>query len=300
MRSNWQSAVMAFIMAVTLWYMVTGRERVEVVSDVRLEFKGIPQNLVVREGLVDKVSVRVRGPKGLVRVMNARDLTHAIDLSGLKRGTNIVPLAAEKLPEARAFEVVEISPARLTLEVDAIIEKDVPVAVEVSGAMPVDMRIDKTEVTPSRVRLRGPEALVSPLTQVKVPVAAPALDHAGTLEVQATPTLPESTEAAPSTVSVRFVTALRSKERTLRREVDAKAPQGLRVRQIAPRTVTLLLEMPASMAGDAETLRAIRVHVDVGEDAVPGQVKLPVRVDLPDKVRLKDVSPGTVSVTVRK
>ncbi|WP_035063909.1 CdaR family protein [Nitratidesulfovibrio termitidis] len=299
MRSNWQYAVMAFVMAVTLWYMVTGRERVEVVGEVRLEFKGIPQNLVVREGLVNKVSVRVRGPKGLVRVMTARDMSYAIDLSNLKRGTNIVPLTAEKLPEARAFEVVEITPSRLTLEVDAIVEKDVPVAVDINGTIPVDMRIDKTEVTPPRVHLRGPESLVSRIDKVKVVVAAPVLDQAGTVEVQATPTLPEATESAPPTVSVRLATALRMKETTLKREVAVQPPHGLRAR-VSPRTVTLLLEMPASVAADAEALRDIKVYAEVPEDVAPGQEKLPVRVDLPDKVRLKDISPDTVNVTFRK
>ncbi|WP_353116213.1 CdaR family protein [Nitratidesulfovibrio sp.] len=299
MRSNWQYAVMAFVMSVTLWYMVTGRERVEVVSEVRLEFKGIPQNLVVREGLVNKVSVRVRGPKGLVRVMTARDMGYAIDLSNLKRGTNIVPLTAEKLPEARAFEVVEITPSRLTLEVDAIVEKDVPVTVDINGTIPVDVRIDKAEVTPARVHLRGPESLVSRIDKVKVAVAAPALDEAGTVEVQATPTLPEATESTPPTVSVRLDTALRVKETTLKREVAVQAPQGLRAR-VAPRTVTLLLEMPASVAADAEALRAIRVYAEVPEGTGAGQEKLPVRVDLPDRVRLKDISPDTVSVTFRK
>ncbi|WMW65588.1 CdaR family protein [Nitratidesulfovibrio liaohensis] len=299
MRSNWQYAVMAFVMAVTLWYMVTGRERVEVVGEVRLEFKGIPQNLVVREGLVNKVSVRVRGPKGLVRVMTARDMSYAIDLSNLKRGTNIVPLTAEKLPEARAFEVVEITPSRLTLEVDAIVEKDVPVAVDINGTIPVDVRIDKTEVTPAKVHLRGPETLVARIDRVKVAVAAPGLDQARTMEVQATPTLPEATESTPPTVSVRVETALRMKETTLKREVAVQPPRGLRV-QVAPRTVTLLLEMPASVAADAEALRSIRVYAEVPEGAGAGQERLPVRVDLPDRVRLKDISPDAVNVTFRK
>ena len=299
MRSNWQYAIMAFVMAVTLWYMVTGRERVEVVGEVRLEFKGIPQNLVVREGLVNKVSVRVRGPKGLVRVMNSRDMSYAIDLSGLKRGTNIVPLTAEKLPEARAFEVVEITPSRLTLEVDAIVEKDVPVAVDLNGTLPVDVRIDKTEVTPARVHLRGPETLVSRIDKVKVLVAAPALDEGGTVEVQATPTLPEATESLPPTVAVHFTTALRIKETTLKREVSVRPPQGLRA-QVSPRTVTLLLEMPASVAADEAALRGVRVYAEVPVGTMPGQAKLPVRVDLPERVRLKDISPDAVNVTFRK
>lgn len=299
MRSNWQYAVMAFVMSVTLWYMVTGRERVEVVGEVRLEFKGIPQNLVVREGLVNKVSVRVRGPKGLVRVMTSRDMSYAIDLSSLKRGTNIVPLTAEKLPEARAFEVVEITPSRLTLEVDVIVEKDVAVAVDINGTLPVDVRIDKTEVTPARVHLRGPESLVARIDRVNVVVAAPGPEQAGTMEVQATPTLPEATESIPPTVSVRMDTALRMKETTLKREVAVQSPRGLRAR-VSPRTVTLLLEMPASVAADAEALRAIRVYAEVPEGAAPGQEKLPVRVDLPDRVRLKDIAPDTVNVTFHK
>ena len=81
MRSNWLYALMAFLMSVTLWYMVTGRERVETLVEVKLEFKGIPSGLVVREGLTNKISVRIRGPRGR-RTQLGAELRFGMLLSG--------------------------------------------------------------------------------------------------------------------------------------------------------------------------------------------------------------------------
>ena len=60
MNIRWKDLGVAFVLAVILWYGVSGSEKLETQVDVRLEYKGAPQGLVIREGLINKVEVRVR------------------------------------------------------------------------------------------------------------------------------------------------------------------------------------------------------------------------------------------------
>ena len=57
------SLLVAFAVAVGMWYVVSVRDRLEVQLEVGIEYNGIPSGLVVTDGLVSKVQVRLRGPE---------------------------------------------------------------------------------------------------------------------------------------------------------------------------------------------------------------------------------------------
>ena len=90
------SLLVAFAVAVGMWYVVSVRDRLEVQLEVGIEYNGIPSGLVVTDGLVSKVQVRLRGPEILLRSISSRSLTEAINLSNIKKGTTIVPLTSDK------------------------------------------------------------------------------------------------------------------------------------------------------------------------------------------------------------
>ena len=124
---NWKYLLISLGMALLLWYTVNAREQIERVVEVRLDYKGLPEGLVVTSGQVSKITVRLRGPMELLRSLSSRELFYALDLSGLTKGSNVVSLTSDPVPELRAIQVVEVNPPRLTLTVDEILERHVPV-----------------------------------------------------------------------------------------------------------------------------------------------------------------------------
>ena len=66
------SLLVAFAVAVGMWYVVSVRDRLEVQLEVGIEYNGIPSGLVVTDGLVSKVQVRLRGPEILLRSISSR------------------------------------------------------------------------------------------------------------------------------------------------------------------------------------------------------------------------------------
>jgi len=127
---NWKDIAIALALAILTWYLLTGREKVEAWVDMSVEMTNAPEGLTIRKGLVSRIEVRVRGPKGLVRSLDRRKWTYSLDVSRLKVGENLVDIDRERIPLSMAYEVVEVKPSRLILTVDRVSKKEVPVIAE--------------------------------------------------------------------------------------------------------------------------------------------------------------------------
>ena len=87
-------AILSLFIAANLWYVVVARNHVETQLDIRVEYRGLPDGLVMREGLVNHITVRLRGSAELLRNLHSRDLVYTADLSDIQRGANALPLKA--------------------------------------------------------------------------------------------------------------------------------------------------------------------------------------------------------------
>lgn len=85
-KGNWRYFLVAFLLALGLWYTLNAREQIERVVEVRLDYKGLPTGLIVTGGQLNKVSVRLRGPQELLRSMTNREISYTMDLSGRDAG----------------------------------------------------------------------------------------------------------------------------------------------------------------------------------------------------------------------
>ena len=173
-KGNWLYLLVAFLLALGLWYTLNAREEIERVVEVRLDYKGLPPGLIVTGGQLNKVSVRLRGPKELLRSMTNRELSYTLDLSGVTPGKNVIPLTSnDKPPELRAYEALEVTPSRMVLEVDKIMETNLPVKVSLrSSPATSSVRLKDVMVTPAQVTVRGPAGVVSGMKdiQAEIPV----------------------------------------------------------------------------------------------------------------------------------
>ncbi|UZP68663.1 CdaR family protein [Desulfovibrio mangrovi] len=297
MRGNWQYFLLALLMSCTLWYMVSGREEVEAWTTLRIEMKGMPANLVVTNGLEPTVDVRVRAPKGLLRGLSERNLAYSLDLSGLTSGLNVINILPERVPLGSAYEVVELRPSRLTLNVDAIESREVPVKIQVAGALPADIRVSRSTVTPETVTLRGASSLLAKVKQVDVIATVPEVTEAGVVEVAGVVDPPDGLEANPAQVKVAMLLGIKTVSKTVKRTVEISAPEGMKV-SAKSRKVNLRLEVPESKSRNESLFDEVRVELVVPESLEAGTHTLPYRLYLPEGIWLKSAEPSTLTVTI--
>ncbi|MBQ9453583.1 MAG: YbbR-like domain-containing protein [Desulfovibrio sp.] len=295
------SMLLALLIAVGMWYMVSVRDRLEAQVEVNLDYIAIPPHLMITDGLINKAVIRLRGPETLLRSVTRTNLTQAVNLSSIKKGTTIVPLGAENLDARfRAFELIDILPPRIVVKADNIMERSVPVRAEVesplrSGALTVE----NVSVTPATVQLRGPETIISGISHVPLTIM---LDPkaAGTT-VQSTIALDTPSLVTPSPASVKVQYTITSGRTVLTRRCKVEFVGGPRRQYtVDPQEIDVLIEVPEALAKNSRYLKEMVVSVAV-PDIRPGErAQLPLHFRLPEGMTLLNPLAEEVTVTHKK
>ena len=295
MNIRWKDLGIAFVLAIILWYGVSGSEKLETQVDVRLEYKGAPQGLVVREGLINKVEVRVRASAGLLRSLNKRTYSYSLDLSSITKGRNVLPIPTNELPFWGGIEVIDVTPAVIELYADSLEKKTLPISVILRGAPPKDVTVS-AQLTPDYVEVSGPSELILPLGPINLTAATPSEFSEKPLEQKFPLPIADGVIAsARETVLTLTMEADRAPV-TVTRQVELLDPL-INATVVEPKSVTLSLLVPASQEKLAAKNSAIKVVLETGK-TTPGNHRLPVRVLLPQGFKLVSTEPAEVLVHV--
>lgn len=299
MTVSWRHLLLAFAMATCLWVVISGREQVEIWEKASVELKGMPKNLTLLSGLPPEIEIRVRGPKGLIRTITNRNRTYVLDLSKVRPGLNVLPIPAEGIQLGKAFDVVEVRPSRLTLEVDKLIDKELPVVPRWSGDLAPGLFVESASVNPQYVIVRGPESELAALSDVEAVTPAPASEEPATVTLEGTIALSLRAKATPPVVEVTFILGMLTDELTISRDVTVIPRTGFDI-QVKPKTVKVTVDVPESLKDNKVVLDAIRVILDIPEDIAAGVYQLPYTLELPDRIKVVGTEPETLTVTVIK
>jgi hypothetical protein len=295
--SNWQILLLSFVLACGLWYAVTVRDRLEVQAEVPLNYRGIPENLMVRDGLLKSFTVQLRGPRELVKSLDAKMPAYSVDLSHLRRGTNVIALSAPlTVAESRALDVMGLVPNQLVLEVEGMMESAVPLEPRFSvPALAHTLKAGNLYATPASVSVRGPESVIRKISALKLDVPLePAVT--GDYQLSLSVSTPPQVTATPGTVLVRYSIAGKHARVELERApfLDAQTPRPYR---ITPQKVSLTVELPEGLTGNKSYLEKIRVVVNVKDLPPSGSGEAKPSVELPEGARLVGISPARLNVT---
>jgi YbbR domain-containing protein len=163
--SNLGLKALALIIAVGLW--LAGHRDTERALEVPVEFRNIPQDLMVVDNRVDFVVLRLAGPRTLVSTIDADDLKLSIDLNGAKSGAASYPLSSTSFSIPRGVTVARITPPVVHLRLEPLLKRKLPVNVRLSGKPAAGYRVVQTAVEPEMVSVEGPAEDVRRLNVVE-------------------------------------------------------------------------------------------------------------------------------------
>ncbi|MDQ7833770.1 MAG: CdaR family protein [Humidesulfovibrio sp.] len=302
MLKNWKDIGIALALAILTWYLITGREKVETWVDMSVEMSNAPEGLIIRKGLISKIEVRVRGPKGLVRSLDRRKWTYSLDVSKLKVGENLVDIDRERIPLSMAYEVVEVKPSRLILSVDRLAKKELPVVAEWRGALPKDYRLLEVKAVPEQVEVRGAERQVRPMTQVRVLLQNDFEEPLSTWSDDVPIKLAEGLEATPGQVKMTLRFGPEVKTAWVKVPVLLSTTLGTSA-QTPVKHVRVQVEAPVALMREAEAGRDItglNALVKVPGGLKPGRHALKYEMVVPDGTRVVTAKDESVVVIVHK
>ncbi len=170
LQRNLGYKTISLVLAILFWLWVTSQGNSQTLDrDPTLTLSLIAKNTPANSMIMTKLpSVRVK-TEGYNPSINVNELFAYVDLSGSEPGEHDYEVKVEPIPN---IKIVEISPRVVTLQLDTVEERMLPVTVEVSGAPVNGKKVGETIVKPSVVNVRGPSSLLGEVDKVLVELSA--------------------------------------------------------------------------------------------------------------------------------
>ncbi|MBU1001670.1 MAG: hypothetical protein KKE73_04010 [Proteobacteria bacterium] len=301
MFSNWQYRVLALVLALSCWYIVTGREKVETWAEMPVEIIGAPEDLAVRGDVPTRIRARIRGSRALIRSLVEQPPVYTLDLSSLTPGENVIPLEKESVPVSMALEVMEIEPLGLTLTADKLITVALPVRPVWKGGPGEDYELTLAEAAPGEVQVHGPEQLLGKL--MDIPTLEREIQDSDKSEYvyEVGLALPTGVTSKIVKVGVRLEYTLKTKTVWIRLPVRV-LPDNVdgRVVSLVPKTIQIQAEVPLPLLRETDFKDRFPLSVVVPGSMKPGKHMLPVSVKVPEGCILLKTVPEKVEVYIKK
>jgi len=159
---NVSLALLALLLALSLWLFVTERENPRKVeafnSSIPIKLVNVPSELAVAQATETTVRIRVEAPEDEFDDLNADDFSATVNLGGFSRG--LTPVAVDVTPPGGRINVVEVIPARIDVTLEPLVSKDVDVRVSLVGSPQQGFTAGQATSEPESVTVAGAESLV--------------------------------------------------------------------------------------------------------------------------------------------
>ena len=297
---NWQTVLLSIALAVFTWFLVTGREVVETWVDMPVVMTNPPEGLIIEDGLVDKIQVRLRGPKGLVGNLASQNLTYPFDVGKLKIGEQVMEIETSRIPLSSTYEIIEVKPNRLKLLVDRRVSKKISIEAAWAGDINPDFTLKEVAASPDTVNIRGPETLIRKITKTRVVMEEDfPEDVPGSWAEDVPLELPEEVEASPAQVRVEALFGPKTRQIWVKVPLDVAPPDGYRV-SVSQDYVRLQIDGPVFLFRDDEFRKGVSASLLLPSSVKSGKLDLEYEVVLPEGCRLEKKNPETVTITLKK
>lgn len=164
----------AMLLAVVLWVHTSGEQTHELMTDIPIKYKGLPEELTFVGYVPNTITVKIHAAGFELLQLRAIDffgLYVELDVSNVQKGRetfnlNIYDIVLPNDIQIQNIEIIENE--RLTLNFDQTIEKELPITPMVTVIPLIGyVSVGKPEVDPPITTVRGPEKIVSNMKTIK-------------------------------------------------------------------------------------------------------------------------------------
>ena len=283
-KENLLARIACLLVACGLWvYVMTDQNPiVERNVEVRLQQLNLPNNMMVFN-VPDKVMVKIRGTRTKVSDNLENKITASLNLKNVTEGQQSLPVKVS----FAAGDVVQVTPNEVSVYVDTVSEKKVPVITRVVGAVSSDMTIGHSIITPAQVTLRGATHRMNKVNKVVAPIDV--TDHQGDFQTESELVAVSddgydipNMKIIPERVMVQatMVSQMLSVDIPVQLVVSGELPKDVTVTKTEILPEKVRITAPPSLLKD---LKAINTKpVDVSK--LTGSTVVAAELDLPEKV----------------
>ena len=288
--------LLSLLLALALWFAVSGEERTETTLNMALELVNLHQSLMVTSEVPPAIQARVIGPRSIITSLSQTRLTETLDLAGYKIGRHTFYLGPNSFNFPRGVQVIRIQPNPINLTLAATMTQTLPIKPVLENNPPEGYQVLSAQTRPAQVIVKGPYPELAELNFI--PTLPIDLSHLKEHTIIATDldfknlhlTLKE-----PVPILADIMIGPKTLTRTIAKVPVLPGPQPARV---SPAQVSLTVKGPWPVV-QGLTPEDLQAKVDT-RNLSPGRHRLIISVELPAGVSLVHSRPGAVTVTVEK
>ena len=157
---DWFIKLISLFFALILWYFVSSEDRVDMNVQVPVEIVNLPRDLVISNQYKTTLDVTISGPRGLIRKIS-QGITRSIDLSKATAGNTVIANDPDSISVPRGINVLRINPTHITLLLDRLIKKELPIKPITHGKLPEEYELVSISIQPEKLDISGPQDILS-------------------------------------------------------------------------------------------------------------------------------------------
>lgn len=168
--------LISLLIAIFLWFMVTGKDYRYGDFNIPIEPNGLLENLILTRAAsedsdVKNATVRVRATETVIRTLDERSMFLQMDISKFGEGHHLMQLSGDMvMGRPPGAEITEITPRVLELDIENLLIKPIVVVnPEILGKPADNFDIWQINCDPPSVRVQGPKSVVEKIEKISTP-----------------------------------------------------------------------------------------------------------------------------------
>lgn len=168
LRNNLSLKLMAIFLALASWVYVQNLDDIFKVMTVPVDLSGIPDTFEMVGQHPPDINVGLRGPELTLGNLQPQKISLKPDLGSmnLKPGINTILLVKSMVQVPSGIAVDRLDPSSFEIDLEARVNKEVPVLIDLHGEPAAGYEVVGTSVVPARVVVEGPESIINELESI--------------------------------------------------------------------------------------------------------------------------------------
>lgn len=171
-NSDKQLLILSIIVAIFMWTYVTTSTNpstnrtfrnipIIIQNQDKLEEKGYT---IVSKDDINSVNVKITGSRDNIVSLKADDIQASINVADAKDGIKSVDV---NIDTPSGIYVDSIDPAKINLNIQRIIEKEMPVNVVIADKLKDGKNVEINEQNPEVIKIKGPESVINQVDRIE-------------------------------------------------------------------------------------------------------------------------------------
>lgn len=161
--------IISIFFAVSLWFYVLNSEPIELERKMNVEFI-LPKGYAIASQTERQLLIKLKGSKAFIGNVFSKEEKITVDLNPYfkKYGKHFkVTYHPSQITVPFGVDVLEISPKESLVELDRLVQMELPISVQYIGSMPYDRKFIEVGIEPSNVMISGPIEVIRRVSNVQ-------------------------------------------------------------------------------------------------------------------------------------